>query len=233
MADFFELITGTEITWLVALVRIILSFLAGGILGVERKMHQQFVGIRTLALISVGSTLIMLLSMFCVYVLSPSGTADPGRIAAQVVSGIGFLGAGAIIKQGLNVKGLTSAAIIWVSASLGLAIGAGMYIPAFIVLIVCSVSLPLVEKIEDKFFPAEYTKHLHLVFDNKRISLDELKNTLTSKGLIVVSTDVMRTIGEKRTEILFVVKTPQNLDIFDLTDSIKQIGKLDQFRLTD
>ena len=100
--------TGMELSWQVCLVRLLLSFLAGGIMGLERKLRMRFVGIRTLVLICVSSCVIMLLSLY----LSTVGNGDPARLAAQVVSGIGFLGGGAILREGFNVKGLTSAAII-------------------------------------------------------------------------------------------------------------------------
>ena len=96
----------------------VLAILLGGVIGIEREIRGRAAGLRTHMLVCVGSTLFTLVSV------NLSG-GDPGRIAAQVVSGIGFLGAGAIIREGMNVRGLTTAASIWTTAAIGLALGAG------------------------------------------------------------------------------------------------------------
>ena len=122
------------------IIKLCLSFVCGFILGIERKSRQQTVGMRTLILISVSSTLLALLSSYMALV-NDIHQGDPSRIAAGVVSGIGFLGGGAILHQGLNIKGLTSAAIIWAAAALGLAIGSGLYIQSFAALAIIVFSL--------------------------------------------------------------------------------------------
>ncbi len=107
------------------LIRLGLSFAAGAIIGLERASRHQVAGLRTHILICTGAALLMLLSIWIPQELSPDRNGDPGRIAAQVVSGIGFLGAGAIIRLGNNVRGLTTAASLWFIAAVGLALGAG------------------------------------------------------------------------------------------------------------
>ncbi|MCQ2612518.1 MAG: MgtC/SapB family protein [Treponemataceae bacterium] len=229
----YDLLFSTELTLPNVCFRILAGFFAGAVLGFERRMRQQFVGMRTLILICVSADLLMMLSVYTARNLSVSGTSDPARIAAQVVSGIGFLGAGAIFHQGLNIKGLTSSAIIWATAAIGLALGAGFIVPAAVVLALLELSLVFVEKFEDKVFKSERTKQLHLVFDNKRIDFPLLKSTLAEKGLSVSSTDVKRVMGEKRIDITFIVKAPQDVDIFELTDALKQVANLAEFRLSD
>lgn len=110
------------------LFRILLSTILGGLIGVEREMHGHEAGLRTHILVCVGSCLIMLTSMhiFDIYKDIASHT-DPSRIAAGVVTGIGFIGAGAIIRYGMSVKGLTTAASLWITSAVGLAIGCGYY----------------------------------------------------------------------------------------------------------
>ena len=127
MDSFFQHAIGIELTIEAGILRIFCSFIAGAIMGLERKLRMQFVGMRTLVLISVSSCLIMMLSIYTSQTFHPI-SADPARLAAQVVSGIGFLGGGAILREGFNVKGLTSAAIIWTAAALGLSFGAGFFI---------------------------------------------------------------------------------------------------------
>ena len=108
-------------------------------IGIEREMHGRAAGIRTSFLVGLGSAMFMILSL---KVSSyGQGITDPGRIAAQIVTGIGFLGAGTIIKSGLCIKGLTTAACMWVLASIGMAAGAGLYCLAFFVTIVTLLSL--------------------------------------------------------------------------------------------
>lgn len=109
-------------------VRLILSMLLGAAIGIERMKKGQMAGMRTFSLICTGATLAMLVSIFIPQEFLGLKNGDPGRIAAQVVSGIGFLGAGAIIQMKGSVRGLTTAAGIWITAMIGLAIGAGMYV---------------------------------------------------------------------------------------------------------
>ena len=112
-------------------LRLIISLILGGLIGLERESRRQQAGLRTHILICVGSTLLMLLSIYIPQTFSKFSNGDPGRIAAQVITGIGFLGGGAIFKLGSNVRGLTTAASIWAVAAVGLTVGAGLYIRQF------------------------------------------------------------------------------------------------------
>lgn len=103
--------------------RLCLSALLGGVLGLEREWHHKAAGLRTNVLIGIGSTLFTLISMD----LARSSGGDTTRIAAQIVTGVGFLGAGAIMRTGVGVQGLTTAATIWVNAAVGMAVGSGEY----------------------------------------------------------------------------------------------------------
>src|SRR2546423_11715263 len=111
------------------LLRVALAAALGGVLGLERELREREAGLRTHLLVSVGSALFTLVSAYGFHAFLSSGQnvirADPTRIAAQIVTGIGFLGAGAIIRQGFSVRGLTTAATLWVVAAIGLAAGAG------------------------------------------------------------------------------------------------------------
>ena len=107
--------------------RLTLSCVLGGIIGYERQSRRKSAGLRTNVLVCLGSCLIMVLSEALYFNVEGRTNADPARLAAQVVSGIGFLGAGAIMKEGLTVTGLTTAACIWAVSGVGLAVGAGYY----------------------------------------------------------------------------------------------------------
>src|SRR2546421_1650788 len=113
------------------LLRVGLAAALGGVLGLERELREREAGLRTHLVVSVGSALFTLVSAYGFHEFLVNGgatvRADPTRIAAQIVSGIGFLGAGAIIRQGLSVRGLTTAATLWLVAAIGMASGAGYY----------------------------------------------------------------------------------------------------------
>ena len=124
------------LNWDEALLRLALAAVLGGAIGVERELREREAGLRTHLLVSLGSALFTIVSAYGFHAFLASGQsvvrADPTRIAAQIVTGIGFLGAGAIIRQGLSVRGLTTAATLWVVAAVGLASGAGYYSAAAI-----------------------------------------------------------------------------------------------------
>jgi putative Mg2+ transporter-C (MgtC) family protein len=130
--------------WHVAL-RLGLAALLGAAIGVERELRDREAGIRTHLLVSLGSALFTILSAYGFHEFLSSGAsvvrADPTRIAAQIVTGIGFLGAGAIIRQGVSIRGLTTAATLWVAAAIGMASGAGYYPGAVIGTVVTLIAL--------------------------------------------------------------------------------------------
>jgi putative Mg2+ transporter-C (MgtC) family protein len=124
------------LNWDESLLRLALAAALGGLIGVERELREREAGLRTHLLVSLGSALFTIVGAYGFHSFLESGQpvvrADPTRIAAQIVTGIGFLGAGAIIRQGLSVRGLTTAATLWVVAAVGLASGAGYYSAAVI-----------------------------------------------------------------------------------------------------
>lgn len=117
-------------------LRLVLAAVSGGLIGTERQVNNRHAGLRTHILVAVGSALIMLVSKY-----GFEGVGDPARLAAQVVSGIGFLGAGTIIREGTVVKGLTTGAGVWVCGGIGLAIGNGYYFAAILSTIIVLFSL--------------------------------------------------------------------------------------------
>ena len=120
--------------------RICLSFICGVCIGWERKNRQQIIGIRTLLLICISSTLLGILSEYSAISIPGGKIGDPSRISAAVITGIGFVGGGAIMHRGFNVKGVTTAALIWATSAIGLALGDGLYIPALFVFVLILIS---------------------------------------------------------------------------------------------
>lgn len=132
------------------IVRLILSALLSGLIGVERQLHRRTAGLRTHILVCVGSTLIMLTSIYIFDIYKEIAPVDPARIAAGVITGIGFLGAGTIIRYGEEIRGLTTAASLWVLAAVGLAVGCGFYSAAIATTVLVLMALLLLRRLENK-----------------------------------------------------------------------------------
>ena len=134
-----------ELSWIEIILRVVLAAALGGAIGFERELRDREAGLRTHLLVSMGAALFTLVSAYAWAdweFSTPRGLVfDPTRIAAQIVSGIGFLGAGAIIRQGLSVRGLTTAATLWVVAAIGMAAGAGYYTAAVATTLLVIISL--------------------------------------------------------------------------------------------
>jgi len=130
-------------------VRLILAFILGGVIGLEREKKGVSAGLRTHILVTVGSALIMLTSLYIYGMFKEEGCSiDPGRIAAGVVTGVGFLGAGTIIRSKEGIRGLTTAASIWISAAIGLAVGCGYFSAAIIVTGASYLALSILKRLE-------------------------------------------------------------------------------------
>ena len=141
-------INAVEVNSVSSVFKLCLSLILGCCVGFERKRKGQMAGVRTFALISMGATLAMILSIYVPQEYLGLKNGDPGRIAAQVVTGIGFLGAGAIIQMKGSVRGLTTAAGIWVIAAIGMAVGVGMDMLAIVTTALILVVLVSMEKWE-------------------------------------------------------------------------------------
>ena len=149
-SNIYESLTSLEVTLPNSIFRLTLSMLLGMIIGAERKRKGQIAGIRTFALISMGACLAMLLSIYVPQVYLGLKNGDPGRIAAQVITGIGFLGGGAMIQMKGSVRGLTTAAGIWMTAIIGMAIGMGMYRISIFSTLLVLLTLVFFERYEKK-----------------------------------------------------------------------------------
>jgi putative Mg2+ transporter-C (MgtC) family protein len=215
-----------HITELDIAIRLGLSFLAGAVIGIERASRRQVAGLRTHILISTGATLLMLLSIWLSQGLNNGRAGDPGRIAAQVVSGIGFLGAGAIIRLGNNIRGLTTAASLWLMAAVGLAIGAGMYLAAGITEFIALSSLIMLGIIEKRLFPSERNKLLELTCKEGSPDIKETRRILEDFGIRVHSLDLVQSSGKtKVTRLRLLVGLPDSVDIPKLVKALKTNGK--------
>lgn len=177
-------------------VKLLLSALAGGLIGYEREKHGRPAGLRTHFLVAVGACLMMVVSeaFFLKYGGLGEGSnvrVDPARTAAQIVTGIGFLGAGVILKEGLTIRGLTTAASLWLVAGLGMSFGIGLFLPGTMATALALFSLVILKKMEpvmrkDRYLYLEvvardregFFQELEGVFHARKLSISDLESTL-------------------------------------------------------
>ncbi|MBL7072921.1 MAG: MgtC/SapB family protein [Candidatus Omnitrophica bacterium] len=166
-------------TSMTILVRILVSALLGGLIGIERELHGCAAGLRTHILVCVGSTLFMMTSIIVAIDFNHIGDVDASRIAAGVVTGIGFLGAGAIMRYGASVRGLTTAASIWAVAAVGLATGASMYEAAGMTTVVCLAVL-ILSRLEERMELKRPAKKLKIVVfaNDSSCKADDIKRII-------------------------------------------------------
>lgn len=166
------------------ILRLVLGAILSGLIGIERERLERAAGLRTHALVGVGSTLIMIVSAFgFADVLGTKAVVlDPSRIAAQVVSGIGFLGAGTIIFQREVVRGLTTAASIWAVAGIGLAVGGGLYLAAISGTVIILIILAAIRPLEHRFFPHNKAARLTIEVEQRAGSIFAIEQAITGAG---------------------------------------------------
>jgi putative Mg2+ transporter-C (MgtC) family protein len=225
--NFYQAITSSTVSVESAVFKIFLSFIAGGLVGLNRERHKQPAGFRTHILICMGSALLMILSIYIPQTFFEFKSGDPARIAAQVVTGIGFLGAGAIIRLGNNVKGLTTAASIWLISAIGLSIGAGIYIISFITLVFTLFTLIVLDKVEHRWFPQYLSKTIHLEFDGSNYPDPEIKDILKKFRISITDYNINVQNGKpEHTEVNFLVKISERIDLSKLINKFHKLSKL-------
>ncbi len=190
--------------------RLLLAALLGGLIGLERELSSKPAGLRTNLLICVGATLLMDLSLSIAaeanavnFQQGVAFRADPARIAAQIVTGIGFLGAGTIMHSRGSVMGLTTAATIWVVAAIGMAVGARAYIPAIGTTILVGVSLVLLGRLEQLLVRKRRSRRYIFTLDADPALLEMVEVTFRGEGLRVETASVEK--GIERYEASFDV----------------------------
>ncbi len=179
-------------TWYMMILRLFLAALFGGIIGFERENPNRPAGFRTHILVCVASALIMLTSEYVFLRFEGRTGMDPTRLGAQVISGIGFLGAGTIIKDKFKVRGLTTAASLWSVACIGLAVGGGYYIGAAAATIIIFITLMALKKMEKKMTGRTAARAFYITVDNKNQLLESVLKVLGSYGVSIEAIDFIR-----------------------------------------
>jgi len=226
-----ELITITELD---IVLRLGLGFIAGGIIGFERSSRRQVAGLRTHILICVGATSLMLLSIWLPEHFFGLKNGDPGRIAAQVVSGMGFLGAGAIVRLGSDIKGLTTAASLWLVAAIGLLIGAGMYLAAGATEAIALVTLVLLGPIERRIFPDIRQKLLEVQYNHSgEPNTEKVLEIFKNFNVKNQSLSVHLGHNKKKTKASFSVSILDSVEISKLAHALQSLDEIERVEIKE
>lgn len=208
-------------------VKLLLAALAGGLVGLEREKHGRPAGLRTNLLVAVGSCVMMIVSeaFYLKYGRFDAETTlrlDPSRVAAQIVTGIGFIGAGVILKEGATVRGLTTAASLWAVAGLGMAFGMGFFSLGAIATVLVLISLTLLKKLDPIMKKDRYLT-LAVTAANRDGLLEELQEMFAARGLETMSLN--SSVDLVTNELFYqVVITQQTQHVgHELTSQIKKI----------
>lgn len=207
------------------LLRILVAMGLGAMIGWERETRGQPAGLRTHIILCIGSALAMIISINVAY-----PNYDPARMAAQVITGIGFLGAGAIFRYGTSVKGLTTATSLWTMAIIGLACGMGMFLVAAGTTLLLLFVLYWVERFENRFIHSAITFNIVVTAANRKGLLRDLKKILSEPPRTIISTQITRDMIEDQVVITFDVRSKdedQADELVSVLSSVKNVKKIE------
>jgi putative Mg2+ transporter-C (MgtC) family protein len=221
--------------YLVISIHLGTALLAGALIGLERTFHGRPAGFRTHALVALASSLLMLLTLYQdqwgAGLPAETIRLDPTRMAQGIMTGIGFLGAGVIFKEGLSVRGLTTAASIWITAAIGILLGAGFYFPATVATVATLGILSAFRWIEMRL-PTEIYAHFSLKFQRDAAVTEETLRELMQRQGFSFSTMSYRLVDEGRTfEYRMVIRTTRRRKLAALSHSLRALPDLVEFRI--
>jgi putative Mg2+ transporter-C (MgtC) family protein len=220
-----------EVTLWAVIIRIVASFILGGLLGMERGLKQRPAGLRTYMLVCVGACMLMLTNEYIVQVY---GSGDPARMAAQVVSGIGFLGAGTIIVTRHNqIKGLTTAAGLWAAAAVGLATGIGFYEAAIVGAVVIFMTLSLLSNLDSRMH--RKTDHFEAYVElPETVSLGMFMDALSTRSITVedAQPDAHHAYNDGSRSFLIELTTQKRFARAELLEEVSRAAKDAKLPLT-
>lgn len=221
---FIDNINSLEVNMTNSMFRLILSMVLGMVVGAERKRKGQIAGIRTFALISMGACLAMLLSIYVPQVYLGLKNGDPGRIAAQVITGIGFIGGGAMIHMKGSVRGLTTAAGIWMTAIIGMAVGIGMYLCSIGATLLILLTLVTFEQYEKRRKLGQEAKVVSITVDGIVTDIQAYKDVLALNKVHLSTFFVEYNYPENKTEMNFVVLVHAYTEMLPVLSSLSAVN---------
>jgi putative Mg2+ transporter-C (MgtC) family protein len=209
-----------------------LGAVLGAIVGFERERQDQPAGLRTHIIVVIGATLAMVLSVNLGYLFARPGTpADPARLAAQVISGIGFLGAGAILRYGFTVKGLTTATSLWTMAIVGMTVGAGYYVVGVVTTVLMLVVLTLLNIIENRWVRTSVSRFLSIEASYKKGVVKNIRHIIEEFSDSVGSFNIQKSVKDKRLRIQIVARIPRDQTLEELIDTLSDINGVRNLRV--
>lgn len=208
--------------------RLMLAVLLGGLIGFEREQSHSAAGLRTHIMVCLGSCLLMLLSIygFAEFVEEMNVRMDPARLAAAVITGIGFLGAGTILHTGRAITGLTTAASIWVVSAIGLAVGAGFYLAAAVSTVMVIFTLWLLSKMEQRFMKAKRERTFKLEAEDRPKLMAAIQHTLEGDAVLAGKLS-MKSISESNEGALVIELKVRLLRRGSEVEIVERLRKLD------
>jgi len=211
--------------------RLVLAVFLGGLIGWERELSQHPAGFRTHILVCLGSALIMLISIygFSDFMVKHKVNFDPARISAQVVSGIGFLGAGTILRHGFSVTGLTTAASLWVVSGIGLAVGSGFMFAAILTTVLTLVSLELLNK-WDTLFALKKVQIVRLVVADEPGKLGEISSLIARFGGSIRKGDIEEEEEKGLVSLTFKISRLEKESLSQLYNQLKEVKGVKNLR---
>ncbi|MCM1092477.1 MAG: MgtC/SapB family protein [Lachnospiraceae bacterium] len=220
---FIQQVNSIEVNTVSSIFKLALSLLLGCLVGFERKRKGQIAGVRTFALISMGATLAMILSIYVPQEYLGLKNGDPGRIAAQVVTGIGFLGAGAIIQMKGSVRGLTTAAGIWIIAAIGMAVGVGLYSLALAATALVLVVLLFIERLEHHINAGAESRIIRIRLSVIAEDIDGYREVLKNHRVHLTNVYVEYDYDEPVTRLNLVVLIRDHTNYMKLFADLRQV----------
>ncbi len=216
--------------------RIMAALALGAVIGFERGFHGRPAGLRTHALVCLSSSLLMLVTVFqsswMIQVPVEAIRTDPTRMAQGIMTGVGFLGAGLIFKEGANVHGLTTAASIWMTSALGILIGIGFYAPAAIGAIATLIVLSGFRRLEARL-PRVFYAHLTVKFGRESVlSEDVLRGLIREQGFTALSFSHRLTDGGKAFEYRRTIRSGRRHSTDGLSRELRQLPQVSDFRIS-
>lgn len=229
----YESVNGIEVDSATAIYRLLLSMLLGSVVGYERKRKGQSAGVRTFSLISMGATLAMLLSIYVPQEYLGLKNGDPGRIAAQVITGIGFLGAGAIIQMKGSVRGLTTAAGIWMVATIGMAVGVGMYWVSVAATALILFILVQLERIEHRISLGSESRIIKLRIDGIITGISEYSSIMRRRRIHMSNFYIEYDYENRETRLNLIVIVKESTDYISLFAEFEKVNPTKSISLTN
>ena len=223
-------------TYAVIAAHLALSLAAGGAIGLERTFHGRPAGFRTHALVCLASALLMQFTIyqgrFLPSIPLEAVRTDPTRLAQGIMTGIGFLGAGVIFKEGLSVRGLTTAASIWVTAAIGILIGVGFYFPAALATVLTLATLSIFRWIETRMPVQVYAEHSLRFHRNDAIGEEQLRALLKEHGFKVSNMHYAVTNEGDAFEYRMTIHTAHLANMGRLAEALRHLDKVREFHIS-